>query len=221
LLSLPPYGCINIHASLLPKYRGAAPIQRCLMAGENETGITIIEMVLAMDAGPMIEKAAVAIAENMIFGELEQELRKAACQALDRALKAIAENRIIRVMQDEKQATFAAKLLSKEEKIEWDQPAATIHNLIRALSPSPGAWSSIYIGGQEKRLKIKRSLLRSDLVGQPGDILFLTKEALVVACGEGALQLLEVQLEGKKTLAISDFLRGLANATFSFVSSHH
>lgn len=217
LLSLPRYGCINIHASLLPKYRGAAPMQRCLMEGAKETGITIIEMVLALDAGPMIEQVPVAITENMTFGELEQQMLEAACKALDNALEAFSENRVVKVPQEEKEATYAAKITPKDEKIEWNQPAGTIHNRIRALTPSPAAWCVIRIGDQEKRLKIKRSLVRNDLAGQPGQILPSEKGSLVVACAQSALQILEVQLEGKKTLNTPDFLRGIANTSFSFL----
>ncbi len=216
LLKTPRDGCINIHASLLPKYRGAAPMQRCLMAGEKETGITIIEMVLALDAGPMIEQVRVAISDNMSFGELEQAMQSAAYEALDNALRAFAEHRVVKVVQEEKDATYASKITPSEEKIAWDLSAETIHNRIRALSPTPAAWCVIRIGDQEKRLKIKRSLARSDLAGLPGQILPAEKGELVVACGQGALQILEVQLEGKKTLPTPDFLRGLANTTFSF-----
>ncbi len=217
ILSIPKYGCINIHASLLPRYRGAAPIQRCLMAGEKETGITIIEMALSLDAGPMLKKVPVHITENMNFGELEQQLLKAACEALDKTLEALESGRVQKELQDETEATFAAKLTPKDEEIQWSEPAAEVHNRIRALSPLPGAFCLLNIGGQKKRLKITRSRLRNDLEGRPGDILLLTKNSLVVACGEGGLELVEVQLEGKKSLVIADFLRGLANTTFSFI----
>lgn len=216
LLSIPRLGCINIHASLLPKYRGAAPIQRCLMAGEKETGITIIEMVLALDAGPMIEKAPVPISDEMTFGELEQKMMEAACLALDNALKAFVENRVKKELQDESQATYAAKLTPGEEKISWEHSAEHIHNLIRALSPTPGAWCMVSLGEQEKRLKIKRSRLRRDLNGEPGQILVQKKDSLVVACGQGALEILEVQLEGKKTLELPEFLRGISNTSIKF-----
>lgn len=222
LLSLPRLGCINIHASLLPKYRGAAPIQRAIMAGEKETGITIIEMVLALDAGPMIEKETVPIGENMTFGELEEKMLQAACLALDRAIRAFAEGRVVKEIQDEKATSYAAKLLPSDEKIDWNLPVDMLHNIIRALSPAPGAWCMIRIGGQDKRLKIKRTHIRRDLSGNPGQILLLTKESLVVGCGsaagEGALEILEVQLEGKKTLPTPEFLRGFVNTTFSFLS---
>lgn len=216
LLSTPHLGCINIHASLLPKFRGAAPIQRSIMAGEKETGITIIEMVMALDAGPMIEKVAVPIGEDTTFGELELSLQEAACIALDKALKAFAEGRVKKEVQNEKESTYAAKLMPGEEKISWNLPSEKVHNLIRALSPAPGAWCVIRIGDQEKRLKIKRTRLRHDLHGEPGQILIQNKDSLVIACKQGALEILEVQLEGKKTLAISEFLRGLANTSFAF-----
>ncbi len=219
LLSLPKLGCINVHASLLPKYRGAAPIQRCLMDGEKETGITIIEMVRALDAGPMLERISVPIEQNTTFGELEQKLLLAACEAIDKSIQAFVENRVIKISQDETKVTYAAKLSPSEEEINWDLPAETLHNLIRALSPAPSAWCKIFIRDQDKRLKIKRSNLRRDLEGEPGKVIHHTKESLIIACGKDALELLEVQLEGKKALQITDFLRGLGNSSFSFSKS--
>lgn len=216
LLRLPPMGCINIHASLLPKYRGAAPMQRCLMEGDAETGITIIEMVRAMDAGPMIEQQAIQVDENMTMGELEPLMLVTACSALDAALLAFQENRVVKVAQDESKVTFAAKITPDDEKIDWSQPARAIHNRIRALSPKPGAWCPVYLQGQEKRLKIKRSILRKELSGKPGHILSQDKKQLVIACGEGALQILEVQLEGKKVMNVGDFLRGSSSISFVF-----
>jgi methionyl-tRNA formyltransferase len=170
----------------------------------------------------MIEKETVPISENMTFGELEEKMLQAACLALDRAIRAFAEGRVVKEVQDEKATSYAAKLLPSEEKIDWNLPVDKLHNIIRSLSPAPGAWCMIRIGDQDKRLKIKKTRIRRDLSGKPGQILLLTKESLVVGCGpsdqEGAIEILEVQLEGKKTLPTPEFLRGLANTSFSFLS---
>lgn len=209
LLDIPKYGCINIHPSLLPKYRGATPIHRAVMHGDKETGITIIEMVLAMDAGPMLKKKVVAIGENATFAEVERDLIHAACQAVMETLHDIQKGRVVKEEQDSNHATYTTKLTAEEEKIDWQKSAHGIHNQIRAFSPTPGAWCTVLIGGGEKRLKIKKSLVREDLSGQPGQIVERSKNFLLVACGRGALQILEVQLEGKKTMSIEEFLRGL------------
>ncbi len=208
LLEIPPLGCVNIHASLLPKYRGANPIVRCLMNGEKETGITIMDMVLEMDAGDMLEVAKIPIPDSMTFGELDQKLSQIATECLLKVLQAKKEGNVVRMPQDHTQATFAPKLLPGEEEVRWEQPAAQIHNLIRALSPKPGAWAWIQVGAEKKRLKIKRSEAVSDLLGTPGQNLVLSKTEWIVACGTGALRLLEVQLEGKKSLPVEEFLRG-------------
>lgn len=207
VLDIPKKGCINIHASLLPKYRGASPIQRCLMDGAKESGITIMEMVLKMDAGDMLEVAKVTIPPEMTFGELEEKLCGLACHTLAKILKDIERGSIKKVAQDHALATFAPKLTPQEEEIHWQRPASELHNLIRALSPYPGAWCKVKIGNEEKRLKIKLTQV-VDRSGEPGSILSSGKD-LVVACGEQALKLIEVQLEGKKNLPAEEFLRGL------------
>jgi len=215
LLDLPRKGCINVHASLLPKYRGAAPIQRAIMDGEKETGITIIEMVLALDAGPMIKKCAITIGENETFGEVEKGLLNAACQAVLAALEDIENDNVVKQEQEHAKATYAAKLSVKEERIDWSKPAQILHNQIRALSPFPGAWCQFQLGAVEKRLKIKRSAVDIHHSGSPGKIIEKTKSQLTIACGEHALRLLEVQLEGKKTMPIQEFLQG-QQQPFSF-----
>ncbi len=209
LLSLPNRYCINIHASLLPKYRGAAPIQRAIMQGEKETGITMIEMVQGMDAGPMLKKKAVPIGENTTFGELEKDLLNAACQAVLETIRDIEKGAVAKEEQDHTQMTLASKLQPEDEIIDWQMPASAIHNQIRALSPFPGAWCKAIIGQSERRLKIKRTMVRSDLNGDPGVVLERSKGSLIIACGQGSLQLLEVQMEGKKAMPVQEFLQGL------------
>lgn len=208
ILSLPKRGCINVHASLLPAYRGAAPMQRALMDGVKETGITIIDMVLQMDAGDMLHQVKVPVPDEMTLGALDEALCKAAESALLTVLHAFETGTVKRMPQDPALVTFAAKITPEAEQIHWDQSAQKIHNQIRALSPTPGAWCLVRIGAQEKRLKIKRSTVVPNQSASPGTTLSFGKEGWIVACGEGALSLLEVQLEGKKTLLVEEFLRG-------------
>ncbi|MBS0620293.1 MAG: methionyl-tRNA formyltransferase [Verrucomicrobia bacterium] len=209
LLSMPRLGCVNIHASLLPKYRGAAPIQRCLMAGDKETGITLIEMSPQMDAGAILAKEAIPIPPEMTFGELEPKLCALSIALVEKLIKQLEKGPIVGTPQDHSLATLAPKLLAEEEAIDWNRSAAEIHNQIRALSPKPGAWCSVRVGGEIKRLKIKKSLVVDAPAALPGTLIALDKAHWIVACGTGSLSLLEVQLEGKKTLAIGEFVRGL------------
>jgi len=208
ILEIPPKGCINIHASLLPKYRGAAPIQRCLMEGEKETGVTIMEMVLKMDAGDILETVKIPIGEEMTFGELEEKLCEISGPALLSVLKKIEKNTLQKIPQDREQATFAPKITWEDRIIHWEREADELHNQIRALSPNPGAFCYVDVGEERKKLLIKRAKKTLEKEGEPGETLSYGREGWVVACGSGALSLLEVQLEGKKTLPIESFIHG-------------
>ena len=208
LLEIPPKGSVNIHASLLPKYRGAAPMQRALMDGVNETGVTIIEMTPQMDAGDVLASASLSVPLEMCLGDLEPKLCELGCQTLLHVLEQIESGTVKKVPQEHAQATLAPKIKPEEEQIFWDKPAISIHNLIRALSPRPGAWATILINGEVKRLKIIRSAVVLNMSGMPGENLKFNKEGWIVACSFGALRLLEVQLEGKKALSTEEFIRG-------------
>lgn len=203
LLNVPRLGPINVHASLLPKWRGAAPIQRSLMAGESKTGVTIMKMVLKMDAGDMLDVAVVDVPLEMNHKELEERLAEAAKEPLFRVLSKLTAGTLEGEPQDPSQVTYAAKITAADTPIDWTKSALEIHNQIRALAPAPGAWTQIKLDEETKKLKIKRSLP----VKCPQNL--LTQNEWIVECGEDYLSLLEVQLEGKKTLPIGDFLRGL------------
>jgi methionyl-tRNA formyltransferase len=205
LLDIPTILPINVHASLLPKYRGAAPIQRAIMNGEKETGITIMEMVLEMDAGDMLHVAKTPIAEDMTFDELEEKLCHLSVPALLKVLEKIELGTLIKTPQDASQATFAPKITSEDRVLDWSKRAEEIHNQVRALSPFPGAFAFVEEG---MRLGIKRTQKVLDASGQPGQTLIYDKSGWVVACGIGAVSLLEVQMEGKKVLAFEEFFRG-------------
>ncbi len=216
LLDIPALGAINVHASLLPKYRGAAPIHRCLMNGDRQTGIAIQKMVKKLDAGDVIAEEAIPIDPEMTFGELEQALCHLSKSLLTRVLQLYEKNGIPQaVAQNEQFVTYAAKIEPEEGQIDWSQSAEKLHNLIRAFSPRPGAWAYIEMGGVQKRIKIYRSKIET-VMGKPGDILELKN--LTVACGKGALILLEIQPEGKPRMKASDWVRGLKE-NFIFVSS--
>lgn len=217
ILDIPKQGSFNIHASLLPKYRGAAPIQRCLMQGESKTGINIIEMTPQMDAGAVVAAAEVSIPDEMTFGELEKVLCDTACPLTLKFLNELKQGKLRKIPQDDTHVTFAPKILPEDTRIEWSRSARELHNLIRALSPQPGAWCPLYLGEEEKRLKIRRARLAAISHGKtPGTLLAFSASDWIVACGEGALQLLEVQLEGKKSMTTEDFIKGI-HKTISFI----
>lgn len=209
LLTMPKLGCINIHASLLPALRGAAPIQRSLMQGLKETGITIIEMTAQMDAGDILAIESIPVPDDMTFAELDLKLSDLAQKLLFKVIRDYEQGTVVKVPQDHTLATLAPKLTAEEEKIHWDRPAVQIHNQIRALS---SAWCQITIGSDVKRLKIKKARVVPAAKAAPGTLLSFGNDGWVVACGEGALELLEVQLEGKKAMPARDCARGFPTA---------
>lgn len=210
ILDMPPKGCINVHASLLPKYRGAAPIQRSIIAGETETGVTIMYMVKKMDAGDMIKIAKVPIGPNTTYGELEKTLCDVGSQALLEVIRQLELGNVSRVEQNHSQATLAPKIELEDCEIKWNLPARAIHNLVRGVNPHPGAWCYVKIRDQQKRLKILSTRSLEDRSGPPGTILSTDKDELVIACGEGALRIIELQPEGKKVMPAKEFMRGLS-----------
>jgi methionyl-tRNA formyltransferase len=208
LLDLPKLDTINVHASLLPKYRGAAPIQRSLLNGDEETGITIMKIAPELDAGDIISMKKLSISSTMNGKELETALCDLSKPLLLDVIKNFSIGNVEYLPQDDSKSTYASKIEANDKKIFWDKPAKQIHNLIRAFSPFPGAECLFSINGLTKRLKVKKSLVVPHS-GYPGEILFFEKDLFIVACKENALQLLEVQLEGKKKMPIKDFIHGI------------
>lgn len=198
ILDLPKKMCINVHPSLLPKYRGATPIQTALLNGDHETGVTIMEMVLKMDAGDILGVARAPVPEDITFGELEEILWKLSNPVLEKVLAEIEGDKVVKIPQDPEKVTFSKKVLPEDRIIDWKKSAGEIHNQIRAFSPRPGAYCMVEIGGEKKRLTIRKA---QKVAG-------FEAGKWVVSCGEGFLSLLEVQLEGKKSLSIEEFLRG-------------
>lgn len=211
LLDIPPLGCINVHASLLPKFRGAAPIQRAIMAGEKETGLAIQKMVRQLDAGDVISVAKTPIGPDMTFGELEQKLIDLAKPLLLETLHLYETGIPPATPQNPAFATYASKVELAEGEVHWNRPASQLYSLIRAFSPRPGAWCWVSVGRDQKRLKI----LRAQMAPQKGDPGELLSSSGVVGCLEGALQLVEVQPEGKRPMSAADWLRGQKNISFT------
>jgi methionyl-tRNA formyltransferase len=219
LLDLPKIACINIHASLLPKYRGAAPIQRCLITGETETGITIMHMVKKMDAGDMIKKAVVPIGANTTYGELEQELCRVGSKLIIDVINDFETGGSQRTPQDHALATLAPKIELEDCQIDWKLPAQKIHNLVRGVNPHPGAWCFVEIKGQRKRLKvITTRIVENETQSETsGNLLSPSKKTLIIQCGQGSLTILELQLEGKKAMPAEELMRGMPQGSLKFL----
>ncbi|MEL7431677.1 MAG: methionyl-tRNA formyltransferase [Chlamydiota bacterium] len=206
---------INIHASLLPKYRGAAPMQRALMAGESETGITIMKMNEKMDEGDSLLQESIQVEENMTLGELEPLMKSLACKLLYETLQNLPPLR----PQNHEEASYAPKLLSEELFIDWNRSALEIHNQIRALSPKPGAWSFIYFP-EQTRCKILKTGLAKDISQKyvPGEVLS-SKNRLLIGTKKGVIELFTLQIAGKNSITAPDFLRGRGQGSFSFTEN--
>ncbi len=209
ILSLPSKACINIHTSLLPKYRGAAPIQRCLMNGEVETGVTFMEMALKMDAGDILLQEKVSISPDMNVKALEESLLLASKKRLPEFLSNFDAYYAKKRVQSESEVTFAAKILPEDCLIDPNQSAEALHNQIRGLAPSPGAYIKVQFGPQIKRLKILKSAFYSGSSSYAPGHLWIQNSSLYLAAAKGFLELLEVQLEGKKSMPVEEFLRGV------------
>lgn len=206
ILEMPKYGCINVHASLLPKYRGAAPIHYAIMQGEKESGVTIMQMDIGMDTGDMIKKVAVPIDENMTMGELHDELKVKGAQLLLEVIEDIEAGKAMPEKQNADEATYASLLKRDMEQIDWSKAAADIHNLIRGFNPAPGAFTKLPDG---KNLKIWGSRLTNKATtAEAGTIVEVTKHSFFVACGDGVLEIIEVQPESKKRMPAQVFING-------------
>ncbi len=204
VLDAPRLGCLNGHASLLPRWRGAAPIQRAIMAGDAETGMMVMKMEEGLDTGPVAMVEKVAIAPDMTAGELPDRLMVRGASLMVEALAQLGINCLTFTPQATAGVTYARKIDKSETRVDWTRPSGEVHNHIRGLSPFPGAWCEVEIGGRMERLKLLRSTL-SDGVGESGGIL---DDRLTVACGAGAVRLVEVQRAGGRPAAAQEFLRG-------------
>jgi len=206
ILETPRLGCFNLHASLLPRWRGAAPIQRAIMAGDAETGVMVMRMSEGLDEGPICLAERVAIGHDQTAGGLHDELAAIGAGLMARALAALERESLDCVPQEETGVTYARKIAKDEARIDWSGEARGVHNRIRALSPAPGAWFEVAAKGGRQRLKVLASALEEGS-GAPGEVL---DDRLLVACGEGAVRLLELQRAGKRPMEAGEFQRGLA-----------
>lgn len=206
ILELPKYGCINVHASLLPKYRGAAPIQYAIIKGEKESGVTIMQMDIGMDTGAMLDKVVVPIAENTTMGELHDALREQGATLLLQVIDKIAVGTAVAEPQDDAQATYATLLDRSMEHIDWSKTAQEVHNLIRGFNPAPSTFTKLPNG---KSLKIWGSKMTDkSSAAAAGTVIETGKHSFFVACGEGVLEITEVQPESKKRMPAQVFLNG-------------
>lgn len=217
LLDMPKLGCINVHTSLLPKHRGAAPIQYSIMKGDSVTGVTVMFMDKKMDTGDIIKKVEVAIDPNAAFPEIEAKLCQVGAEALIAVIGDFASGKVQRHVQDHSQATYSAKIELEDCELKWDLPAKSLHDLVRAMKPNPGAWCYVFIKGQKKRLKINQTEVLAERSGLPGEILAYGKDGFIVACGEQALKILELQLEGKKPMKSEELMRGIPREGLAFL----
>ncbi len=206
ILAAPRLGCINLHGSLLPRWRGAAPIQRAIMAGDAETGVMSMQMEAGLDTGPVLLTARTPIGADETEGELRERLSKLGAPLMVVTLARLADGSLQAVPQSTEGVTYAAKIDKAEARIDFARAAAEVHNLIRGLSPAPGAWFEVTVDGRAERVKVLRATLAKGH-GAPGEV--LDAPALTVACGSGAVRLVEVQRAGKRPVAADDFLRGL------------
>lgn len=204
ILSGTRLGCYNGHASLLPRWRGAAPIQRAIMAGDAETGMMVMKMEKGLDTGPVALTAKVAIDENMTAGELHDSLMLAGARLMRQAMDKLEAGDLPLVTQAEEGVLYAAKIDKGETHIDFSRPAQDVHNHIRGLSPFPGAWLEMNIGGKPERVKVLASELASGM-GEAGAAL---DDALTIACGSGAVRLTRLQKAGGKPMSAADFVRG-------------
>ncbi len=204
ILDAVPLGCFNLHASLLPRWRGAAPINRAIMAGDAESGVMVMKMDVGLDTGDVAMAERLALTDAMTTRDLHDQLARIGADLMARAVGALERGSLTLTPQPAEGVTYAAKIDKAEAKIDWSRPARAVLRHCHGLSPFPGAWCEIPIEGEQVRVKVLRCALTEGR-GEPGALL---DEDLTVACGEGAIRILELQRAGKQPMKAADFLRG-------------
>jgi methionyl-tRNA formyltransferase len=204
ILEVLPGKCFNVHASLLPRWRGAAPINRAIMAGDAESGVTVMQMEAGLDTGPIAMMEKVPITLDMTAGELHDRLARLGADLMARALGALERGALTLAAQPEAGVTYAAKIDRAETRIDWRAPWQQVHGHIRGLSPFPGAWFELPHDGKPVRIKVLH-VSKGEGGGEPGTLL---DDHLTIACGAGAVRIMELQRAGGRTMTADDFLRG-------------
>jgi methionyl-tRNA formyltransferase len=204
ILDAPKLGCYNLHASLLPRWRGAAPINRAIMAGDAETGVMVMKMDVGLDTGDVAMAERLPISDAMTASDLHDRLSPLGADLMVRAMAALERGALTLAKQADEGVTYAAKIEKAEARIDWAKPAHAVLRHIHGLSPFPGAWSEVTVDGEAVRVKILRCAL-ADGSGAPGAVL---DDQLTIGCGEGAIRVSELQRAGKAPMQAADFLRG-------------
>jgi methionyl-tRNA formyltransferase len=204
ILDIPPLGCFNLHASLLPRWRGAAPINRAIMAGDAETGVMVMKMAAGLDTGDIAMAERIAIADTMTAADLHDTLARLGADLMVRAIGALERGQLRLTGQGDQGVSYAAKIEKAEARIDWHKPAPLVLRHVHGLSPFPGAWCEMPIEGEAVRVKILRCAV-ADGSGEPGKLL---DDHLTVGCGDGAIRIVELQRAAKAPMKADEFLRG-------------
>jgi methionyl-tRNA formyltransferase len=204
ILDAPSLGCFNLHGSLLPRWRGAAPINRAIMAGDAETGVMVMKMDAGLDTGDVAMAERIAISDTMTASDLHDSLARLGADLMVRAIAALGRGGLQLTKQANEGVTYAAKIEKAEARIDWAKPAREVLRHIHGLSPFPGGWSEVQVENAPVRVKILRCE-RADGAGTPGDVL---DDQLTIACGQGAIRIIELQRAGKAPMKATEFLRG-------------
>jgi len=213
ILDLPRVACVNVHASLLPRWRGAAPIQAAILVGDKQTGISLMQMDEGLDTGGVYSTSPLEIGDKESAGELHDRLAILGGEMLVQHLAEIAEGKLVPVAQQESAATYAGKIRTDDARLDWSRTATELERVVRAYNPVPGAWTTL----NGERLKCWRAVACSDNGGDPGTVISLSDAGVVVACGEGSLCLTEVQRPGKTAVTAAEFIRQLDLDQAAFV----
>lgn len=219
VLDIPKLGCYNLHAGLLPQYRGAAPIQRCIMDGVTESGNTVIRMDAGMDSGDIVQVSRIPVGPDMTAGELAEALAAGGAAILQQTLQCIKEKTVQFTPQDHALATLAPKLTKEDGQIDWNRSAFQVYAQIRGCTPAPGAWTHYFSKNDTRRLLVhKAGLYDTDkILGQPGTVIGLDQQDLIVACACGGIRLRLVQPENKRAMQAKEFFNGCRGAEFHFL----
>jgi methionyl-tRNA formyltransferase len=208
ILETPKFGCVNVHTSLLPKYRGAAPIQAALLNGDAQTGVTVMQMDEGLDTGPILSQRAIPIEASDEAQTLHDKLAVVGAELLIPTLNDFAAGRIRATPQNHAEATHVRKIKKEEGQLEWSQSAGVLQNRIRAFTPWPGAFTFQKVNEKPRLLKIQRAEVDMNATGAPGTVLVADASGIVVACGEGALRIVKLQREGGRQMSAAEFLQG-------------